>query len=82
MKKVIFLMALAFGMMNFTTNTETKTVEKSIEVKNNDKNSVDTCTRTCRYAVNRTTGSRRLIGCTDWDCGSLPGFELTVSSGQ
>jgi len=44
------------------------------------KTDVDVCYRTCRYAVNTSTGQRRLLGCTDWDCVSLPGFELTVAN--
>ena len=40
---------------------------------------VDTCSRTCRYSVNSETGERRLLGCSDWDCGELPGIELSFS---
>lgn len=75
MKKVIFIFTLALGLMSFTESRTSKTL-KDQRSENLEK---EICSRTCRYAVNRETGSRRLLGCTDWDCGSLPEVTLIIS---
>ena len=72
MKKVIFLIALAFGMMSFTTSNSNKEKEAKYDFER--------CTRMCTYAVNTSTGERRLKGCTEWTCdgGTLAGIELVI----
>lgn len=81
MKKVVLMLVftVSIGLMSFTNkeSNNVKMIKKnSVELNSTDQVYVDVCYRTCRYAVNRRTGSRRLLGCSDWDCGSLPGFEL------
>ena len=56
--------------MSFT-NIEKQPEKIKINLtEKSELNNIDSerCTRTYRYSVNRRTGSRRLIGCSDWDC--------------
>lgn len=75
MKKVIFILTLAFGVMSFTNND---VVNSDLKLKNENKTEAERCTRMCTYKVNTNSGERRLVGCTDWTCdgGTLPEFEL------
>ncbi|OIP46254.1 MAG: hypothetical protein COZ16_00645 [Flavobacteriaceae bacterium CG_4_10_14_3_um_filter_31_253] len=77
MKKIVLIFTLSLGFMSFTKSETSQNVDNSKKLQFDD-----VCTRTCYYAVNRETGSRRLLGCTDWDCGSLPEITLTVSGGN
>ena len=62
-------MALAFGMMSFTnkaSDTLKSNLKKDFEPK--IESILERCTRLCTYAVNTSTGERRLKGCTEWTC--------------
>lgn len=66
MKKVIFIMALALGLMSFTTNTEINTdfvkQNSNITVITETNSFCDYYTRRCFYQ------NGELLGCTAWEC--------------
>lgn len=75
MKKVIFIMSLAFGLMSFTISNNTKEVSL-----NNDTNTIETISNDlnpCRWRF--CSVKKGVKVCTDWEYGyCLPGFELKV----
>jgi len=62
-------MALAFGMMSFTSSSISG-IEKSLLTEENNQTEIIEKDSFCDYFIRTCTyRNGELIGCTDWECG-------------